>query len=277
MSDQTIFNKDNVPADNQVQQKEGEASNTPNVQSDAPFADMLGSITNERGEPKYKSPEDAFKALQHSQQFIPQLQQENMNLRSEVENLRSTVERLKKVEEVVERLTANQSQGEKTTQPAIDEQTIAALMERTLTKREIEARQKANVSQVAGEMSKKFGADAEKVFYSKAVEMGMDAQTINNLAATSPQAVLHLFGLQSRTDRDVKPTAPAMGGINTAGFQPQKDSFVGRNTQSLSYGATTQDYIQEGARAKQMVEELHEQGLSVSDLSDPKKYFATFK
>jgi len=275
MSDQTIFG--NEQAQETLEKKEEGTSNAQGAQNNEPFADLLGAIKNERGEPKYKSTDDAIKALKHSQEFIPQLQTENQQLRTKVQELEGSVERLKRVEEVVERLTASQEKGGNTNQPAFDEQTIADLMERTLSKREIEARQKANVSFVAKAMQEKFGAEAEKLFYGKASELGMDAQSINGLAASSPQAVLQLFGVSGKQEQKVNLPSPAKEGIKTEGYQSKQDSFVGRNTKTLSFGATTQDYVQEAEASRKMVEELHEQGLSVSDLANPKKYFATFK
>ncbi len=63
----------------QVQQPEQPAAPQP---SDNVFADQLASITNERGEPKYKDLPTALQALKHSQEYIPSLKQENETLRS---------------------------------------------------------------------------------------------------------------------------------------------------------------------------------------------------
>lgn len=277
--DQNIFDKKEVPQQTQEgESKESGNSNTPNESSKPePFADLLGSVKNDRGEPKYKNVEDAFKALTHSQQFIPQLEAENKQLKSQLEMLQKQMEKFNNIEENLSRLTSNQASEGTTNQTAIDEKTIAEITERTLAQREAQARQKANLSLVTKTMLEKFGDNAEKEFYRKASEMGMDAQTINGLAASSPQAVLRLFGIDGTQKRDVSSTAPNKGEINTVNFEQKPDSFVGRNKKSFSAGATTQDYMEEAASSKRMVEELHEQGLSVSDLSDPKKYFSTFK
>ena len=60
--------------------------------------------------------------------------------------------------------------------------------------------------------------------------------------------------------------------MNTSGLAPHQETFVGRNKESAVMGATTEDMRRESDRSKKMVEELHAQGLSVHDLSDPKVY-----
>ena len=276
MSDQdsNIFEEPQVTPDDK---KAGGNSNTGDVQDSNPFADLLGTIKNERGEPKYRDPQTAFEALKHSQEFIPQLKNENSSLREKVLELEGMVTKLKTVEETVERLAASQGRGGETTSLAIDEQSIAELMERTLTKRDQEVRQRTNISQVTAKLKEKFGENAEATFYNKADELGMDRSEINSLAAKSPQAVLQLFGMMGEPGRQVNAPAPSKEGVNTAGFQPQQDTLVARNKKTLSVGATTQEYNEEHQLAKKMVEELHAQGLSVYDLTDPKKFFQVFK
>lgn len=276
MSDQTIF-KENEEIQETPEKEEGGNSNTQNVQTTEPFADLLKTIKNERGEPKYNDPVKALEALKHSQEYIPQLKQENTELRSKLEDLQRTVEKLKTVEDSVQKLTANQNDDRKTSGQVFDEQSIADLLERTLSKREIEARQKANISQVTKSLMDKFGADAEKVFYSKAGELGMDAVQINGLAASSPQAVLQLFGIDNVKGKNTKMPSPISEGVNTTGFQPSKDTLVTRNKKSLSLGATSQEYLEEYRNSGKMLEELEENGISIDELTDPKKYFATFK
>ena len=71
MPDQaSIFNEQN-PATQPTQN----GDNTPGAQGSNDLANLLGSIKNERGEPKYKSVEDALVGLRNAQEYIPQLTQ----------------------------------------------------------------------------------------------------------------------------------------------------------------------------------------------------------
>lgn len=275
-SDQTsIFNQDNQQA-TPANTNSGDSNNTATPQNNQPFADLLGSIKNESGQPKYGNTEEALKALKHSQEFIPQLKQENQTLKSELDSLRAQVEKLKGVEAVVERLTSQNSNAS-TNAPTMDENAIAELVQRTLSKRDVEALQKANVTSVVQSLQSKMGSEAEKVFYTKAQELGMSVQQMNALAATSPKAVLNLFGIQDNEVPKVNSPSPVKPGENTAGFQPKQDSFIGRNTKRLEVGATSREELEELNASRKMLDELHQQGMSVEDLVKPSNYFKIFR
>lgn len=278
--DQTIFDSHKTPEDQQQKHQQNSSSDNSTGeganQRSEPFADLLGSIKNERGEPKYKSTEDALKALSNAQQFIPQLQEENKELRQKYEELARQLDKFKHIEESIERLSASQRENGQTSQVTIDENMIAEIAERTLSQREALARQQSNLKLVTDTVISKFGEAAEKEFYKRASDVGMSASEINSLAAKNPLAALRLIGLQSEGQK-TNVHSGAKTEVNTAGFEPKQESFVSRNRNRLSVGATTEDYQAEAEASKRMVEELHSQGVSVSDLSDPKKYFKTFK
>lgn len=249
---------------------------TQNVSKENPFADLLGTIKNERGEPKYKDLNTALDALKHSQEFIPQLKSDKERVEKELEDARKEIERLKAVEDSVTRLTSGQSPQTTQTSQGLDAEAVANLVTQTLQRRETESTQKANLSSVVNTLQQAFGQDAEKNFYSKANELGISVEEMNTLAAKSPKAVYDLFGLSSKntsTSGKLPQTSPS---INTAGYQPQKESFVGRNIKPVILGASTEELNQERANAATLVEELHSQGLSTYDLTDPKVYFKHF-
>ncbi len=277
MSDQSIFGNQPNSQETPATSNNADGNNGVPSQNSQPFADLLGSIKNENGQPKYGNTEEALKALKHSQDFIPQLKQENQTLKSELESLRAQVEKLKGVEEVVERLTSQQNTSASTNAPVLDENAIAELVQRTLSKREVEAIQKANVTNVVQTLQANLGAEAEKSFYTKAQELGMSVQQMNALAATSPKAVLNLFGLQGNEVQKVNMPSPVKPGENTAGFQPKQDTYIGRNTKKLEVGATTREISEELNASRKMLEELQAQGMSVEDLSNPKNYFKLFR
>ena len=264
MSDQTIFQ-------NQNQQQATPA--TPNVQTPNSFEDLLGMVTNELGERKYKDVPSALQGLQHAQGFIGQLKSELATLKSENEALRIQVERIKELENTVQTLTASVKAPPAEPQAAVlDEVALTNLLEKTLTQREIQARRQQNITKVVTEVKSKFGDKAEEVFYGKAKELGMSVEEVNELASKSPQAVLGLLGI-AQASSDYKP--PVSAGTNTAGYTPPSDSFVKANKGSL-LGASYQDLVLEKQNSSKMVEELAAKGLSISDLTDPKVYFKHF-
>lgn len=277
MSD-SIFNAGGSPA---PANSNGGAATPPNGQSHDPIADLLGSIKNERGEPKYRDLPTALEALRHSQEFIPQVKTQLEEKEKKLAELAAENARLKTVEETLARLTSpgqppqttpvqNQNNG-------LSAEAVAELVTKTLTQREAEAIQKANISQVVAKASEVFGAEAQKVFYEKAKEVGLSAEQINNLAKQSPQAVFNLLGMTQSTKPNGGFPNPTQGSINTAGYQPSPQSYLGKNPTPVILGASTEQLMQEKDNAKRLVEQLHEQGLSTYDLTDPKVFFKHFK
>lgn len=263
MSDQTIFNQNS--------QQETPATTT--VQSTPSFEDLLGMVTNEQGERKYKDVPAALQGLQHAQTFISQLKSEIATLKADNEALKLQVERVKELESTVQTLSASvKAQPTETQKPVLDESTLTELLERTLTQREIQARRQQNITKVVTEVKSKFGDKAEEVFYGKAKELGMSVEEVNELASKSPQAVLGLLGITS-SQSGYKP--PVTSGTNTAGYTPPTETYVKANKGAL-LGATYQDLVTEKQNSSKMLEELSANGLSIADLTDPKVFFKHF-
>jgi hypothetical protein len=275
MSDPTsIFDTNNTAT---LPNEPSNSSNvTPPVTSD-PLADLLKDIKNEKGEPKYRDPLEALNGLKHAQEFIPQLKSQLTDKESEIVRLREEVSRLKEVESSVAQLTQQQSTSTPTASTGITEEQIAELVARTMTKKDAENTQKQNLATVVSTLQSVLGADAEKTFYAKAAEFGMSQEEINSLAATKPKAVLTMFGITGKEAPKGQPTASNAGGMNTAAFQPQQATFVGRNPKPALIGATQDDLKEATNRAKSMVEELQRNGLSINDLTNPKIYNKYFK
>lgn len=264
---------DNIFNQNSDQTTDQNNPSTQQVQQPA-FDTLLASIKNEKGESKYKDVPTALDALKHSQDYIQQLKEERDRLAAERAELASQNDKLKTLEDTVFKLTSQQQQPNTT--PVISEEVVANLVQETLTKREQAQVQQANVSKVVNQMQASFGENAEKAFYEKANEIGLSPQQINALAAQSPQAVLRLFGLENSQTQQRFPSAP-QSSVNTSGFTPKQQSFIGRNLNQALIGATTQDLMTERENSKRLVEELQANGMSTNDLTDPKTYFKYFK
>lgn len=274
MSDHSIFN-DNSSQDDQAGNPGGTSTPTSSQATDA--ATLLSSIKNESGEPKYKTVEEGLKALQHSQSFIEQLKREKAEADAKLTTLQKEADKIAELERTVQELikgNGNQSPGA-TTPQTIDEASIAAVVERHLTATQQKALRDQNVSTVVKTLQEKFGKDASEKFYSKAQELGMTKAEMNELAAKSPVAVIQLFGLNVNPGRNT--SAPNTSSFNSSVLDSNKDTQIKANPKSTLVGATTHEIMEESRAAKAMVEELHAQGKSVHDLTNPKVYFATFR
>lgn len=254
-----------TPANNQpAGGNGGTAQNTDDL------ATLLGSIRNERGEPKYRTIQDALVALRHSQEYIPNLKNEKETLEQKLNEVLPKLNKVTELERTLTELTQKVNEPVVTTQPAgMTEEQVAALISTTLTKQQQAAIQQTNINTVSTSVKAKFGDKSEEVFYSKARELGLTNEEFNSLAAKTPKAVLKLLGIED-TVAPVNSYQPVR--VNTDGFTPAQDSNIGRNKKPALIGATSQDLLEESARAKKMVDELAEQGLSINDLTNPKMY-----
>ena len=273
MSDQdtSLFNTNTSTQTNQNPVN----SNTQVATSTPDYNNLLASIVNERGEQKYRSVEEAFNGLKNAQEYIPTLRQQSDAKDQELIRLREEALRIKTLEETVLALTSQRNDPTPTSAPVFDENKLAELVDRTLSRKQQETVAKENAQSVVATLQQLFGADAEKKFYDKANEMGMSMVEMNALAAKSPKAVLTMLGVspQTRSERIVSPTN---GSVNTAAFTQTQDTFVKRNPKTALVGATDFDLKESTNRAKSMVEELHSKGMTVADLANPKIYSKYF-
>lgn len=268
MADQAnIFGTEQTPA---TTGEQGVGSTTPNAQDHAALTDLLGSIKNERGEPKYKTIQDALVGLANAQTHISTLTAEQRARDEEIERLRTGASKLTELESTVQQLLQRQQEASATSGGSMTQADIANLVTRTLEINQTKAQETANVRSVVAKMKEVFGDKASDVFYAKGQELGLSADAVNQLAAKSPTAVLKMLGVSEQAS--TYSGAPNSGTINAGGFTPRQNSHVGRNKESFILGATTEDFARELNNARSMVEELHAAGLSVDDLTNPKTY-----
>lgn len=264
MSDQTsIFNENKL---------ETPAQTTPDSTPD--INTFLSEIKNEKGEPKYKSPAEAFKALKHSQEYIPELSKKVKEYEQETEQLRKEAARVAELEEIIKRLNPSERSDTATTAHEYPEDKISSKIDEILAKKETEKVQVRNVETVVNTLRERLGEDAEKQFYTKAKELGMSVVEMNTLASKAPLAVLQLFGV---TESVKNKTSVSTSSVNTTSFEPTTTSAISKNSKSVLMGATSSEILEESRNAAKLVQELHSQNRSVHELTDPKVFFKTFK
>lgn len=240
------------------------------------FTTLLSSIKNERGEQKYATLADALVGLKNAQEFIPSLQAKQAEKDAEIERLRKEAERVHTLEETLAAFTSQRDeQRQPTAAPAFDEKQLADLVNRQLSQREQAVVAQQNIASVVSTLQQSFGADAEAKFYGKAQEMGMSKEEINTLASKNPKAVLAMLGVSNQASKQTNTNIPP-GSFNSSAYTPNEHSFVGRNPKQALVGATSQEVKESAERAKRMVDELHDKGMLMKDLSDPKVYAKFF-
>lgn len=165
-------------------------STTPEVKTpdyNAVFGDQLKSITDDKGEPKYKDVPTALAAAAAAQQHIRTLEEENNRLRSE--NTQKDT-----LEEAFANMAADKETGTTNT-PSISADQIEDIALRTIARREAETTSKTNLSEVENSLVSKFGDfdKAKAALAAKANDLGLSVQALTDLSKTSPKAVLAYF------------------------------------------------------------------------------------
>jgi hypothetical protein len=183
---------------------------------------------------KYRNAADALKSIPHAQSHIAKLEEE-------ADTLRKELERAKAMEDLLEEfkrqgsVPASASPQAPASAPK-DPVDIDSKVEEILQRKQAEAVAKQNANTVVEAFKKSYGEEAEGRFVKLSEEVGLPVEVLNQLAMTSPEAVMKLAGIK-KDSAVARPTSS----VNTAG---QFNS----NQQELSakvpmVGASTKDVL----------------------------------
>lgn len=223
MSEENIFTGEN-PVTPAVDDK-------PAVQAPAAPA-IPPELTELVGEgKKYATVDAALKSILPAQTHIQTLEEENRVAKAELE-------KRKTAEELIESIKSGNTPTETPESPSIDVNTIGSVVQTQLEAIKQAETAKANTDTVANKFTEKFGDKAEEVYNKIAADSGLPVESLNQLAAASPNAVLKLAGLDSVSPDVVeKPTSS----VNTETQQaPATDNNL---TAKLPKHATTKDVV----------------------------------
>ena len=237
MSDQDIFSSNE------------EVIDTSPASPDA-FADLLASVKNDSGEPKYKSVEDAIKALANSQAHIRTLEAERKAQDDELAQLREKAKKVDNIDEVLAKLSAKESQEQPRQEtPAtggLTEEAIVNLVKKALDGRDNEVKQKTNLQLVQSALAEKFGDKANEAVRKKASELGTTPEKLGQLSVENPNLVLALFDAVK-----AKPALPSTSSVNL--HSPASPQPLGKPEKSLLLGATSKEQTEYMKKIKEEV------------------------
>jgi len=217
------------------------------------FTDQLSMIKNENGEQKYDNVPKALDALAHSQSYIPQLKSEVDTQAAEIARLTEELSKRAAVEDVVDKLTAQQAQPETTPQVSgLNEQDVLNLVQNFSAQQSAQSQASSNEKQVSDALFGPYGDKTQEVVSAKASELGMTVEALQTLSQTSPQAALQLFNQASGSP------APRMtsGSMSIpTGFQ--KEEGLAPPEKSLLRGASTKEQIEYLHKVRDRVYQKH--------------------
>lgn len=170
---------------------------------------------------QYSSVEEADKAIAFKEDHIKRLEAENAKYREEVAKAHTIDEVLQSIKQTGEQvLESNSATTEGNHQVADLDAKIAEVLDQRLTAERQAQIAGANSAQVAEALTSKYGDKAGDVYKRRGEELGID---LDQLAATSPQAVIELFGA---TEAPVTSAAPAST-VNSSAIGANSSSEYG--------------------------------------------------
>jgi hypothetical protein len=221
VSNETIFDQGTPPDQGATDNQQ------PEVTIPTEVADFVGDGK------KYSSVEDALKSVPHAQKHIQTLESELAQLKEEVAKRRTA-------EELLDEIKSGIRTSEITPQPVgLDKNELAQVVNQTIEMREAQRTAKQNADSVVAKFKDKFGDTAEQAYVTLAKESGLSVQQLNNLAATSPSAVLRLAGL---VNGEPAVAAKTTSSVNTEAFSGNKQTE--QRSARVKQGATTKDLVE---------------------------------
>lgn len=145
---------------------------------------LLDALVGEKQ--KYKSVEELAKAYAHADEFINQLKEENRLLKEKAAAAKT-------IDDVLARIDTTKTGTTDDTPLQVSQETIAQLVEQTLTGRETAKTREANLKKADALMKEKFGEQAEAKFKEKAKTPEL-METYTQLASQDPEQFVALFG-----------------------------------------------------------------------------------
>lgn len=187
---------------------------------------------------KYASVDNAMKSIPSAQDHIGRLEQENSDLRAnlaQAEDLKSVVENNLNAPD-----SSVSAQAPVTPGANVD---INTMIDDRMNARSAHDKASANIAVVDRAMKDKFGDKAQDVLASKASELGVAQQFLQDTAVQSPKAFLSLFGMSDQNNAAMAVTTTtsnisteAMGNAHApvnAGTEAYYDNM--RRTNSSQY------------------------------------------
>jgi len=181
---------------------------------------------------KYSSAEEALKSVPHAQQHIQTLEDELAELRTELSKRKTTQELMDEIKSGI------QKQPQTEFAPEFNQDKLREIVNNTLQQNELAKVAKTNAGQVAAKFNEVYGDKAEEVYNQLAKDSGLSISKMNDLAMSSPNAVLKLAGL-AKTQAPVSKTTGSSVNTEALKQQPQQSAL----TAKVKQGASTKDLI----------------------------------
>lgn len=178
---------------------------------------------------KFKTVEDLARGKIEADRFIEKLKNETEGLRTELNTrigLTEFLDQIKNTSKPDNQPSGNnqtQDGGEKTT--ALTPDQIEELLDRRLTEREKAQIASKNLRETKQKLAEAFGPNYVNKLNEEAASLGLTKEYMNNLAATAPQALFKLLGVNQTKPQQPDLFTPPSNNFRT----PESNQTVDRN------------------------------------------------
>lgn len=141
---------------------------------------------------KYKSVDDALKAVPHAQSHIKTLEQELADARAELAKRKAAEDLLNEIKQASTPQQATPASVE------ADPEVLSQIVEQVLEKKTAQNAAQQNAKSVIDKFTAVYGEKAKDQYFALASNSGMSIQDLDTLSMKSPSAVLKLAGIDSK-------------------------------------------------------------------------------
>ena len=152
-------------------------------------SDWLSKVVEAKGE-KFKDPQVLAKSKLEADEHIKNLETQLAEIRDELKKQDFSAQLLDKLKNK----DTPQQPAPSDTKPEVSEELLKTLVEKTLTDREKANTSAQNQRVVVETLAQKYGTEAKAHVATKARELGMTVERLEELAAESPNAFFALIG-----------------------------------------------------------------------------------
>lgn len=259
--DATIFSADQATTNSVIEGTDTNNTSTTNTQA---IPESVSLLVGEGR--KYKTLDDLAKAYLNADGFIEQLKAENQELRTK------TVE-AKTIDEVLERLSANQSNAAVTTSAdqvsstnGLSAQDVAKIVQQTVTGLETAKTRQSNILKADQALKAAFGDKATEVYSSVAKTPELN-EAYMKLAAVDPDQFVALFTKSGQSNASTGSQVDSGSNVNTTTSYSSNNSVREMTPGTKEYFAKIRREDPKKYFSQNFQLELNKAA------QDPKKYF----
>lgn len=175
---------------------------------------------------KFKTPEELARGKAEADAYIKQLNTRADEMRAEMQRLKEENTTKAKLEDYIDQMKSLNNNTLSNTLTPVKEENVPLydpkVVKDTIYQTYSEIRQKEredeNFKTIVGKLQERFGTNFQPHLKAKAMELGLDDNTVEQMARTMPQVLIRSLDLDAPIQREI---SPPRSSLRTDQFQPK--------------------------------------------------------